>query len=234
MRRRYRAVVVGALVGLLGVLGTAPLQAGAQASPSGWGEAEENEFVRLINDLRISKGLSALRVDIELVQQARIWSQTMNGNGSIFHSSDLGGGISANWRKLGENVGVGGTVQALFDAFVASPSHYQNLVDPDYEAIGIGVIWDGTRMFTAHRFMAVFPPKAPAPALPASAIPTSQPFPSAPPLSSPEPGGPNPAPAGPSSAPTAPEPEPVRGDAADRLSLSRIDAVLRVLATFGE
>lgn len=132
-----------------------------------WGAAEEQAFVDKINQLRASLGLATLAIDVELTTQARVWSQTMKDAGSIFHTTKLDAGISADWEKLGENVGVGGTVDALFDAFVASPKHYENLVDPSYRFIGIGVVWDGTRMFTAHRFMALMPPAPPVDASPA-------------------------------------------------------------------
>ena len=127
-----------------------------------WGAAEEQGFVDKINQLRASLGLPTLAVDPELAAQARVWSQTMKDAGNIFHSKALDAGISADWEKLGENVGVGDTVDVLFDAFVNSPKHYENLVDPSFRFIGVGVVWDGGRMFTAHRFMALMPP-APAP-----------------------------------------------------------------------
>ncbi len=145
----------------LAIIVTDTRSVGATPNASaGWGVTEEQQFVGLINELRASKGLGTVSIDIELVTQARSWSQTMADRGSIFHSSDLSAGISANWRKLGENVGVGGTVTSLFNAFVASPTHYENLVDPSFTRIGIGVVWSGDRMFTAHRFMAIAPQPA--------------------------------------------------------------------------
>lgn len=147
-----------------------------------WGAKEEQEFVAKINQLRASKGLATLEVNAELTNEARAWADVMRGAGKIFHSSNLAGGITADWQKLGENVGVGGTVQSLFDAFVASPKHYENLVDPAYRFIGIGVVWDGNRMFTTHRFMALFPPTVPPttaaqapPTVPVTVPPTTQP-----------------------------------------------------------
>jgi len=150
------------------VLCLAPAVPTAGATPVGhrtvvsrsqeWGATEEQAFVDKINLLRSSLGLATLTVDAELTTQARIWAQTMKDAGNIFHSGDLAGGITSDWEKLGENVGVGGTVDALFDAFVASPKHYENLVDPTYRFVGIGVVWDGSRMFTTHRFMALMPP----------------------------------------------------------------------------
>lgn len=161
----------------LGMVSLVPLTAAvvaAQDAPTnhGDGTVEEQQFVAKINDLRASKGLPTLAIDGELTTQARIWSTTMKNAGNIFHSQDLSAGITADWQKLGENVGVGGTVGALFDAFVASPKHYENLVDPMYRSIGIGVVWDGDRMFTAHRFMGLFP-SSPAPK-PADADPAQE------------------------------------------------------------
>ena len=42
------------------------------------------------------------------------------------------------------------------DAFIASPGHYANIVDPEFTHIGVGVIRDPdnpARLFTTHRFM---------------------------------------------------------------------------------
>lgn len=176
MGRAGRILASGAAAMLLAAVAILPTAAPpAGAAPSGpavarfqeWGAVEEQAFVDKINQLRSSLGLAPLAVDVELTGQARLWAQTMKGTGSIFHSSDLAAGISADWEKLGENVGVGGTVDSLFDAFVASPKHYENLVDPSYRFVGIGVVWDGGRMFTTHRFMALMPPAPPTTAPPA-------------------------------------------------------------------
>lgn len=135
--------------------------------------AAEAEFVARINQLRASKGLGALSVDAELTARAREWASTMAGQGRIFHAGDLSAGIGANWQKLGENVGVGGDVGVLFQAFVDSPSHYANLVDPAYTRVGVGVVNSGGRIFTTHRFMALAPPPPPTTAPPPTAPPTT-------------------------------------------------------------
>ncbi len=49
-----------------------------------------------------------------------------------------------------------GQIQELFDAFVASPAHLQNLVDPQFRYVGVGVVYDQSgQMWTTHRFMAL-------------------------------------------------------------------------------
>jgi hypothetical protein len=170
------------LIGALPVLGSAPAHAvpsaataASMASPG----ALEADFVGRINALRASRGLGALTVDPQLTSLARSWAQTMAGQGRIFHASSLSAGVTANWSKLGENVGTGGEIGSLFQAFVDSPSHYANLVDPKFTHVGVGVVVSGNVMFTTHRFMALGPPPAPAP--PPTAAPAPAPPPSAPP-----------------------------------------------------
>lgn len=128
--------------------------AGSAASATGTARADlEQEFVAAINELRVSEGLRPFEVHGELVAKARSWSATMSDEGRIWHS-DLFDAITVRWRLLGENVGMGGSVRALHDAFVASPSHYKNLVDPGFEYVGVGVIVapDGT-LFVTEEFM---------------------------------------------------------------------------------
>ena len=154
-------------------------------------ESAEAEFVQRINDLRSGKGLAPLKVNAELTSIGRRWSATMAANGSISHNPDFPNWVSADWTKLGENVGVGPRVSTLHEAFVNSPGHYKNLVEPSFTHVGVGVVvtGDGT-MFTSHQFMTlktavpapVAPPTTakPAPRRPAAATaPTTMPQPRA-------------------------------------------------------
>jgi hypothetical protein len=114
--------------------------------------SEEAEFVSRINALRASKHLAPLRVDDELTSIARRWAQQMVINGDISHQPDLRQWVTSVWRKLGENVGVGYSVAGLHDAFLTSPHHYDNLVDPAFDAVGIGVVNAKGRMWVAEEF----------------------------------------------------------------------------------
>lgn len=160
-----------------------PGTAAAQSEP-----AAAQEFVQRINQLRASRNLGPLVVDAELTRLADEWTGVMLAQGEIFHAEDLSVGVTSNWQKLGENVGVGGTVPALHDAFVASPGHLANLVDPAYTRIGVAVRRDGNRIFTTHRFMALQGGEAPAPpttAAPTTQAPTTQPPTTKPPVTQP-------------------------------------------------
>ena len=191
MRRLLLVTIVALLATLLPLGPLSGTAVGASADPV----AAEGEFVARINALRQSKGLAPLALHSELVALGRSWSTTMADADRIWHNPNLAGSVSANWTKLGENVGVGGSVGSLFDAFVASPSHYKNLVDGSFTHIGVGVVIgrDGA-LFTAHQFMtlaAAAPAPAPAPApkpaagtprpAPAPAVASPAPVPPAPP-----------------------------------------------------
>ncbi|MCP5032557.1 MAG: hypothetical protein GY939_12190 [Actinomycetia bacterium] len=122
---------------------------------------DEAAFVAMINQLRSSRGLQTLRIDTELTTEARRWTSQMAASDQLAHAPDLSHGISADWEVLGENVGVHGVADlaALFQAFTMSPSHLDNLVDPRFDSIGVGVVHeaDGT-IWTTHRFMSVRQP----------------------------------------------------------------------------
>lgn len=155
-------------------------------TPGGASAAEpddEARFVTLINELRVSRGLAPLEVHPQLVGPTRDWAATMAGDGILAHAPDLSVGVTANWNKLGENVGVGpqDQLQLLFDAFVASPGHLQNLVDPQFRYIGIGVVYDQQgQMWTTHRFMSVAEVQTTTSTRPPTTSPTTAPPQSAP------------------------------------------------------
>ena len=153
--------------GLMVALGVALLpMAAAQADPV----SDEAAFVAKINALRASKGLPAMQVHENLVAKARTWAAGMAAAGRIWHST-LSDGITADWKKLGENVGMGGSVEGLHTAFVGSVHHYENLVDPAFSHVGIGIAVSGKTIFVAEVFMQLMPSKT-APVLAAPTTPS--------------------------------------------------------------
>jgi hypothetical protein len=162
-----RKVVLG-LILALGVLSVFPAVANADTV------SDEAAFVAKINDLRASKGLAPLQVNANLVAKARAWSAGMAAAGKIWHST-LSDGVTEDWRKLGENVGMGGSVDGLHTAFVNSPHHYENLVDPAFTHVGIGVVMSGNTIFVTEVFMQLMPAKLPVVNLPLTSPTTAAP-----------------------------------------------------------
>ena len=161
------------------VASSAPTSRSASAAPTA-DAGLEAQFVSRINSLRASKGLSQLQVSGQLQGVARNWTDRMVQAGQISHNPNLASQVSGDWTKLGENVGVGYDVDGLMQAFINSPAHYRNLVDPDWNYVGVGVTVAGDgRMYTTHNFMAMGsappppPPPAPKPTAPRPSAPST-------------------------------------------------------------
>jgi uncharacterized protein YkwD len=57
-----------------------------------------------------------------------------------------------SWSSLGENVGEGGGVGSLQNAFMHSPEHRANVLDKSYRYLGIGVTTRNGRMWVTVQF----------------------------------------------------------------------------------
>lgn len=125
-------------------------------------DVEAQIFLDKINSIRTERGVSPVTPDPELNLTATAWAAQMSQSGRLEHAEDLSLGISADWRKLGENVGVAPVNQLdeLFEAFVASPTHLANLIDPSFDLVGIGIVHSGGELWMTQRFMDVSPDAA--------------------------------------------------------------------------
>ena len=175
------------------------------------GSGEEGEFVARINALRQSVGAPPLDVDANMVGLAESHSNEMAAAGSLFHAGSLSAGVSGAWTRLGENVGRGESVDVVWNLFVGSPSHYANIVNPEFTHVGVAVVRDGSgQLWTTQRF--VGRPGGggggggapPSPADAAGPRPAPRARPSAPPVSAPEPPPPPPPEPAPPPAPADP------------------------------
>lgn len=151
---------VALAIGLAGAPATLDLVSDTTVPAAADELTDEARYIEAINEIRSDAGLEPLTSHPELTEQARDWSIQLRSNDQLSHAEDLSIGITGNWTKLGENVGVGPDDQLaeIFDAFVASPAHFANLMDPDFRFVGVGVVYDEQgRMWTTHRFMTVAP-----------------------------------------------------------------------------
>lgn len=147
-----------AAIVILVVILLVPTRLSAQSNS----EVYEQEFVILINNLRASSSLSPLSVNGNLVSSSRTWAEHMSSVGAISHDPNLRYAVS-DFMLLGENVGTGPSVQTIYNAFVNSPGHYANMVNPSFAQIGVGVVANNGVIYTAQRFLqpvgsAVAPP----------------------------------------------------------------------------
>ena len=151
------------LVSLLAVSMALMVVPSTAASAAG----EEADFVNRLNALRNSVGLPSLAVYGDLVSVARTHSQRMGSQNLLYHNPSLTVEVT-NWQSVGENVGYGGSVADIFNAFVNSPAHRANMVSGVYTQVGIGTwIAPTGRIWVTQVFrkplVQLAPPPAPAP-----------------------------------------------------------------------
>jgi len=144
------------------------------------------DLTAMTNADRVSRGLRALSTAGDLQSLAQQRADQMARSGQLSHTVNLGSKVSG-WQRLGENVGRGPKLQDIETAFMNSPSHRENILDPAFTQLGVGVTFDGKQyLYVAVIFRqpsgsatAVAPSRAPAPAAAprASAAPKPAPRP---------------------------------------------------------
>ena len=122
-------------------------------------KTSEKGFARKINADRLGLGVLKLRLDPELSKAARKHTREMWTTDLLHHTpSDKLRRRVTNWTIIGENVGVGGTVSSLHEAFMNSQGHKDNILYRTYRSVGIGVAQKNGRMWVTVIFEAVANP----------------------------------------------------------------------------
>ncbi len=115
----------------------------------------EKGFARKINDARVAAGRRKLSIDPELSKVARVHTRTMVQKDLLHHTVEATLRRRVlNWSTLGENVGVGFSVDTLHVAFMGSPAHRANVLYSTFRHSGVGVIEAGGRMWVTVLFEA--------------------------------------------------------------------------------
>lgn len=123
---------------------------------------EQNLFW-LVNKEREKLGLSPLSFSLPLSFLARRHSQDMALREYISHLSSSGKVYTERlvedsfyFRKNGENVAFssGPVAELIHKGFMESPGHRANILDPDFDEVGIGVIFkEGNGYYTTQDFI---------------------------------------------------------------------------------
>lgn len=134
--------------GLLAALALVVVLAVSACTPEAYRAAD------LANADRARNGLPALEFNSMLHFKAQAWAAHLNQQGRLSHSNLLDGNHSTTWTKLGENVGYAWSLEQVQVAFMNSPLHRANILDPVYNKIGTGVV-QGTdgRLWVVQEFM---------------------------------------------------------------------------------
>lgn len=131
--RRRRAYIAAFAVLLLSSAGT-QLSSAALADSS-----ISAQYLARMNQERGEDGRAALGWRSDLADIAQSWAEHMASTQDLAHNPDLTRQVR-NWEVVGENVGVGPTLDDLDHAFMRSAEHRDNILDSAYTEVGIGSV----------------------------------------------------------------------------------------------
>jgi uncharacterized protein YkwD len=134
--RTSRAALLALPTALLSALVlTASLLAPPAASAA---TTRESRMLAKINSARAQHGMGALRVNASLTRYARKHARQMGARGGLFHTQNFR--VICCWSRIGENVGYDRTVWRMHRAFMHSPGHRANILNPAFRQAGIGIV----------------------------------------------------------------------------------------------
>lgn len=123
----------------------------------------EQEIFRLVNLERAKAGLKSLRADPALQKAARKHSRIMADAGQLSHAFGAEPAFNkrmalegAAFSASGENVAFNQTAEGAHRGLMNSPPHRANILNPEYNAVGIGVIRYGENIWVTQDFAQEF------------------------------------------------------------------------------
>ncbi|MDN6194100.1 MAG: CAP domain-containing protein [Alkalibacterium sp.] len=129
-------------------------------------DSVEQKILTLLNELRQEKNLNTLSsndalktaADLRAKETEESFSHTRpDGRGpfTVFENET----IDYSYKRVGENLGMATyfkseeeMAELLFNGWVESQGHYENMVTPEYEEVGIGVHYDGVYLYATQIF----------------------------------------------------------------------------------
>lgn len=130
---------------------------GFQTSDFKVSETDERGMVDLVNKERKDRGLKPLSFDARLREVARPHSADMFQRGYFAHYSPEGKSVAdraeeqgVQYGVIGENLAYAPSLELAHRGLMNSPGHRANILSPDFNKIGIGVMDGGIygKMFT--------------------------------------------------------------------------------------
>ena len=117
----------------------------------------ERRVAELVNEIRLSHGLTPLTFREDLSAVAREKSRDMQEKGYFDHQSPTYGSpfdmmktFGISYRTAGENIAMGySTPENVVEAWMNSAGHRANILNPAYTEIGVGYVKDG-HVWTQH------------------------------------------------------------------------------------
>ena len=126
--------------------------------------AAESQMIAMVNQERARAGLPSLKVDDRLTASARQHSELLAQHKTLSHQFDgeppLPKRLSARFLRFdrdGENVAFDTDLQQAHEGLMNSPPHRANILDPRFNAIGIGILHSGQYLWVTQDFIHKLP-----------------------------------------------------------------------------
>lgn len=122
-------------------------QDGSSSSNTSTLSSDEKEVFNLINKQRTNNGLTALKMDTEALNVARIKAKDMVDNNYFSHNSptygspfDMLKSFKVTYKTAGENIAGNSSNSAAVTAWMNSSGHKANILNSSFNYTGIGVV----------------------------------------------------------------------------------------------
>lgn len=154
MRRwRYRSITVA-------VLSFWILSALVKAAPQRSGM--EEQLFNLLNQERVRAGMQRLQWNQDLADAARAHSDLLARHKKLSHQfsgeaqlQQRAGKAGARFDAVAENVAYAPTVRDLHNGLMHSPPHRANILNPEYNAVGISIVDRDGELYATQDFARV-------------------------------------------------------------------------------
>jgi uncharacterized protein YkwD len=124
----------------------------------------EQRIFSLINQERVKQGLGPLELDERLTRSARKHTQIMVQNDALSHQLDGEESLQLrvsdeNMRcdRDGENIALDGTIERAHLMLMQSPPHRANILNSQFNAVGIGILKADELYYITEDFAHVLP-----------------------------------------------------------------------------
>jgi uncharacterized protein YkwD len=144
---RLRRPLATLLLAVAALVALVPTASAGSAHSTQSARAFTSALVSAINGARAANGLQPLEVDARLMTAARGQSTYLASAGKLDHTGPDGASVFTrltrqgfHGRMVGEDLAAGMGPAATVQAWLASPGHRMNLLEPQFHLLGVGVV----------------------------------------------------------------------------------------------
>lgn len=146
------------------IAGSSYLVAGTHGKGDSSPSAAERRIFDLLNQERIGAGRPPLEWNASAARAAREHAGLLAENGEMSHQFDGEPVLlqrleatAVRFTRAGENIACADDPDEAHLALMSSPGHRANIMNPEYTAVGVGVVEHENRLYVTEDFVRVVP-----------------------------------------------------------------------------